>query len=214
MRNNQEWLAALKTEGAGQGAALKELRAQLLRVVLAYLGKHAGSSHALGREESRQLAEDSVQDAILHIRDNLDSFRGDSQFTTWACAIALRATMGELRRRRWQRIKLPDSMIGQVPSDFPFNPPAPLTPDLAFQREWMWNLLKEIIQTQLTERQRTALVAHSFQDMPLDTVAEWLDTNRDNVYKLIHDARKKLKNALLDRGLTHRDVLRLFEMGQ
>jgi RNA polymerase sigma-70 factor (ECF subfamily) len=48
--------------------------------------------------------------------------------------------------------------------------------------------------------------------MPLDEVAAWLGTNRDNVYKLLHDARKKLKRALLSRGLTSEEVLKMFEI--
>jgi RNA polymerase sigma-70 factor (ECF subfamily) len=209
MKSNQEWLSALKAEGSDQEKALKELRKQLLRVILAYLGKHA-TSGALGREEARQIAEDCAQESLLLIRANLATFRGESQFTTWAYAIALRATLGELRRRRWRQVKLSPSLIGQVPSDLPLSRTPSPAPDQAAQQEQAWSLLSQIIKTELTERQRTALVAHAFQEMPLDTVAELLGTNRDNVYKLIHDARKKLKRSLLGRGLTHGDILKLF----
>jgi RNA polymerase sigma-70 factor, ECF subfamily len=58
--------------------------------------------------------------------------------------------------------------------------------------------------------QRTALVAHAFQEMPLDLVAEWLGTNRNSLYKLIHDARKRLKEALLAQGITHKDLIAVF----
>jgi RNA polymerase sigma-70 factor, ECF subfamily len=47
--------------------------------------------------------------------------------------------------------------------------------------------------------------------MPLDLVAEWLGTNRNNLYKLIHDARKRLKEALLAQGITHKDLIAVFD---
>ena len=70
--------------------------------------------------------------------------------------------------------------------------------------------MARVIESELTPRQRSALVAHAFDEMPLDEVAAWLGTNRDNVYKLLHDARKKLKRALLARDLTSADFCKIF----
>ena len=47
--------------------------------------------------------------------------------------------------------------------------------------------------------------------MPLDLIADKLGTNRDNVYKILHDARKKLKGCLTQRGLTLEEILQIFE---
>jgi RNA polymerase sigma-70 factor (ECF subfamily) len=72
-------------------------------------------------------------------------------------------------------------------------------------------LLVRLIENSLTPLQRKALVAHAFQGMPLDLVAEWLGGNRNSIYKLIHDARKRLKAALLSEGITHQDIIATFD---
>jgi DNA-directed RNA polymerase specialized sigma24 family protein len=41
-----------------------------------------------------------------------------------------------------------------------------------------------------------------FTEKPLDLVAADLGISRDAAYKAIHDARRKLRTALLARGLT------------
>jgi RNA polymerase sigma-70 factor, ECF subfamily len=84
-------------------------------------------------------------------------------------------------------------------------------PERHLQQQEAWALLTRLIDTALTPRQRTALVAHAFQGMPLDLLAEWLGTNRNSLYKLIHDARQWLKLALLAQGITHKDLIAVFD---
>lgn len=71
---------------------------------------------------------------------------------------------------------------------------------------------KKIVEKDLTSRQRFVLIASAFEGMPLDAIAAELGTNRDNVYKILHDARKKLKGCLTKRGLTQKEILRIFEV--
>jgi RNA polymerase sigma-70 factor (ECF subfamily) len=82
---------------------------------------------------------------------------------------------------------------------------------MAMQQDEFWKILKKIIEKELTSKQRFVLVASAFQDMPLDLIAESLKTSRDNVYKILHDARKKLKRCLTKRGLRQEEILRIFE---
>jgi RNA polymerase sigma-70 factor (ECF subfamily) len=56
------------------------------------------------------------------------------------------------------------------------------------------------------------LIASAFQGMPLELIAAKLGTNRDNVYKILHDARKKLKVCLTKRGITLEEILQTFEV--
>ena len=78
------------------------------------------------------------------------------------------------------------------------------------KRGLCWSALSKTLF--LTPLQRKALVAHAFQGMPLDLVAEWLGGNRNSIYKLIHDARKRLKAALLSEGVTHQDIIATFDL--
>jgi len=55
------------------------------------------------------------------------------------------------------------------------------------------------VREELTERQRQALVAVRIQGMPLAEVARCMNTNRHALYKLLHDARQRLKRGMMDR---------------
>jgi len=181
-----------------------DLRRELLGAIKSYLAKD-GSLHP---DEARHLAEDCAQEAILMIQAKLDSFRGESRVTTWAFSIAVRIVLAELRRRRWQQASVERVQLGQVIPDWPIEQPGP---ERTLQQREAWALLGRIIDTELTQRQRTALIAHVFEEMPLDLVAEWLGTSRNNLYKLIHDARKRLKEALLAQGIMHKDLIAAFD---
>ena len=207
-RSNSDWLTALQQRDKGQELALAELRARLLGAIRAYLAKNYAAQESLRSDEAQHLAEDCAQESILIIQSKLDSFRGESQFMTWAYSIAIRVVLGELRRRRWRQATIERAQLGQALPVWPIQEPGP---ERSLQQREAWTLLARLIDTRLTSLQRTALVAHAFQGMPLDEVAEWLGSNRNNLYKLIHDARKRLKQALLEECVTHKDLIAVFD---
>ena len=210
MKTNEEWLRALRADRIEQDDALKDLRETILRAMRAYLAADSGYR----TEEVGQIVEDCAQETLLTIRQKIDTFRGESRFTTWATSIAIRILLGELRRRRWKDLSIQHSRIGH---DLPNRPIEALQsrhsdPELALQQDEVWRMIKRIIEEELTARQRYVLVANVFQGMPLDLIADRLGTNRDTVYKVLHDARKKLKICLSKRGLTQEEILHIFEI--
>jgi RNA polymerase sigma-70 factor (ECF subfamily) len=201
-RTNQEWLAALR--GPDRDEALADLRASLAR----------GLRYALASWPNVDEAtlEDFAQDALLRILKGLDSFRGESRFTTWAQKIAVNVAFSELRRRRWQDISLDDVGVSQ---DSDFVPDTLVDPSAgpekqALQRTLL-EALGEIIAAELTDKQRQALVAARIHGMPLEEVARRMGSNRNALYKLLHDARQQLKKRMLAQGLSPQDVLAAFE---
>jgi RNA polymerase sigma-70 factor (ECF subfamily) len=50
-----------------------------------------------------------------------------------------------------------------------------------------------------------------FDDVPMDEVVRYLGTNRNAIYKMLHDARRKLKSSLEARGFEVSEMLTLFE---
>lgn len=208
--SSAEWLRALRASGAEQQKALETLRRGILRALQWYLAEHR-STWGLDQEQARALAEDLTQEALITVLEKLATFRGESQFTTWAYAVALRRALGELRRKRWQERSLAAREARTPAPVWPLEDQRAQNPEQAAQQSELWHTIREVIARDLTVRQRTVLVGHVFQGVPLDIVAEQLGTNRDNVYKLLHDARKKLKQRLLQRGLTYADVLKAFE---
>lgn len=203
-RTNEQWMTALKQHGPERDAALAELRALLVR----------GLGYALSgyTDVSEAHLEDFAQDALLKILDALDTFRGESRFTTWAHKIAVRVAFTELRRHRWRDTSL-DEMRDLFASDF--TPRALTDPSAGPERQAMQSslvaILQQVISQELTERQRQALLAVRVHGMPLEEVARRMGTNRNALYKLLHDARRRLKQRLLERGLTPDEVLTAFE---
>jgi RNA polymerase sigma-70 factor (ECF subfamily) len=203
-RSNEEWIAALSQPGPQRDAALEDLRVLLVR----------GLGYALADRSNVREAdlEDFAQDATLKILAGLDTFRGESRFTTWAHKIAVRVAFTELRRRRWRDVSL-DEMV--EPRDTVFIPETLADPSVGPEQEAMQRVilstLRQLIGEELTDRQRQAMQA-VLRGMPLEEVAERMETNRNALYKLLHDARRRLQKRMLDEGLSAQDVLSAFEV--
>ena len=201
MHSNDEWLNMLR--GVGQGEALDELRQILLRG----LGYAMRSRHELDAAD----LEDFVQDALLRIIDNLDSFKGESRFTTWAQKITVRVALTVLRRRRWQDTSL-DGMVEKFEGDFMpmLFASAEAGPEEEAIRASLMETLGIAIQEKLTDKQREAMVAVRFNGMPLEEVATRMNMNRNSLYKLLHDARQRLQKELYKLGLSADEILDAF----
>lgn len=209
-RSNEQWLSDL-VDKERQAEALTDLRDYLLRAVSLYMDRHHEDLTRLDRRELEHLAEDFAQKALLQIQDSLDGFRGDSKFTTWAYRIVINIAAGELRLRRWRTLSL-DSLVGQneIPLFTFLSEQESPSPETLVARNQIIAVLRQIIEEELTERQRFALVSVHFNGVPMAEVARQLGTTPNNVYKLIHDARKKLKNGLRKRFYSEGDVLSIF----
>jgi len=202
-RTNEEWLADLR--GPERDQALSDLGPRLVR----------GLRYAMADRPSVTEAdlEDFVQEALVKILDALDSFRGESRFTTWAQKIAVRVAFTELRRRRWADVSLHDLVSRYEDEDLT---PAVLTdpaasPEQRTTQQMMLEMVQRLIAEELTERQRQALTAAMIGGMPLDELARRMGTNRNALYKLIHDARQRLKARMMEEALSVEDVLAAFE---
>ncbi len=202
-RTNQEWLAELR--GPGREEALVDLRSLLVRGLRYGLAGRSSVTEAY--------LEDFVQDALLKILAGLDSFRGESRFTTWAHKIAIHVALTELRRRRWQDISLQDLVAQSGEGDFA---PSVLTdpsfsPEQRATQQMLLEMVQRLIDEELTDRQRQAMVAAVIGGMPLEEVARRMGTNRNALYKLLHDARQRLKKRMSVMDLSPQSVLAAFE---
>jgi RNA polymerase sigma-70 factor, ECF subfamily len=127
----------------------------------------------------------------------LDDFRGDSRFTTWAYKFALFEAGTKIRRRAWQGRELP-----LEPESWSRMAQAGATPQEDAETTELLIALRDAVRTtQLSPHQREVLVALRLNDVPIDVLAERLDTTRGALYKTVHDARHKLRRALATRGL-------------
>jgi RNA polymerase sigma-70 factor (ECF subfamily) len=210
-RTNETWLRELRNDSPHQAEAVEDLRKYLKRGVLAYLHSRTDLRH-LAETELQQMSEDFVQEALLKIQANLDTFQGKSKFTTWAAKIAANHTISELRRVKWRDLSL-DALteVGTAWQEIlPIDTAQEDAPDTKSERHQVWQTISEVINNELTERQRQTLIAVQVENIPIAEVARLLDTNPNNIYKLLHDARLKLKRRLQSLGLDVQYILKLF----
>jgi RNA polymerase sigma-70 factor (ECF subfamily) len=200
-RSNQQWLDALKSPGPERDRALAELRALLVRGLNYAL---RGWRRTAGRD-FEALAEDFTQEALLRILDNLDGFEGRSRFTTWSHKIAVRVALTELRRKRWQDVSL-DKLVTEDGAESTMSSEE-AGPETEAERTDLLVWMKRMMMEELTEKQRRAIAAVAFGGMPLEEVARRMETNRNALYKLIHDGRVRLKRRLAREGMTPQDIL-------
>jgi RNA polymerase sigma-70 factor, ECF subfamily len=200
--------AMLRAGGLEREAASQELRDLLVRAALFYLVRQQYPVEAFGADSYESLAEDYAHASFAIILRELDDFRGECRFTTWTYRIVINLIADEMRRRAWRRRPLMQD------SDAAWSWHASNDEqdvETLADRRTLWSLLNDIIQHELTPRQRLALVGRIFDEKPLVVLADELGTDKDNVYKLVHDARKHLKRALREHGLTEADVFAAFQ---
>jgi RNA polymerase sigma-70 factor (ECF subfamily) len=207
-RTNEEWLKALHANGEVRSQALEDLRTVIQR----------GLPYALSRwlspdqPQFSALVEEVTQETLLRVLDQLDTFEGRSQFTTWVHKIAVRIALTELRRKRWR-----DSSLDELTENEDAPPPPGLLadsqagPETSAERVDMLARVRRIIEEELTDRQRQAIILLGVQDMPIEDAARRLKTNRNALYKLLHDARLRLRTRLAKEEIAPHEVLALFE---
>ncbi len=210
-RTNEEWLRDLESSGEAQAAAIADLRDYLLRAALYSLSRSHGDLAHRAPAEIEQLAEDCAQDALLAILKHVHEFRGDSQFTTWAYKFAINIALVAARREGWKRVSLDQLLDNPDLPEWPIRDErSAIDPDRTALQGEVWAAMREAIDHDLTERQRQVLKAMVFDDVPMDEVVRHLGSNRNAIYKLLHDARRKLKAQLKARGFGVQEILDLF----
>jgi RNA polymerase sigma-70 factor, ECF subfamily len=196
-RNDGEWTHDLASADAAlRDHAVSDLRDMLIRGLSKSLSK-------TGRVDDAFL-EDIVQEASMKILTKLGAFEGRSAFRTWAVTIAVRTAVSKMRTRDWQNVSL-DRFTANAEFDPHFAVSASVASDQTNSRLMLLGKLKQLINSELTEKQWTAVTAE-LAGMPLPQIADKLGSNTNSIYKMLHDARKKLRRGLEASGFTIEDV--------
>lgn len=193
------WVERLQGAEPERDSAIAELRQLLVQGLRRSLsGRYGGTVQV----------EDVAQEAVLKILDNLDRFDGRSRFTTWAMTIATRTGISELRRRHYQNVSL-DQITSDDSLNIVANDEREQTPEAKLDRADVLVRLADLIDSTLSDRQKLA-IRGVLEGLPVEEVARRIDSNRNAVYKLIHDARLKLRTGLEAAGIAASDIGELF----
>ncbi len=196
-RTNDDWLSGLRARDD-----------EVLRALFRFLARGLRRSLGARGDVDDAFCEDIAQEASLRVIERLDSFEGRSRVTTWAMSVAVRIALTELRRRRHRDVSFDELVAdGALVSDDERERPEV---GESLDRHRIVEALRAVVERSLTERQRLAIRAE-LEGVPMCEIARHLGSNRNAIYKLTHDARKKLAKGLEEAGYDAariRDVFR------
>jgi RNA polymerase sigma-70 factor (ECF subfamily) len=192
---SRAWLQDLRAQGPAHDEAVERLHALLLRAARFEVARRRPGLPHLRGDELGEIALEATDDALMSVLARLDDFRGASRFSTWVYKFALLEAAVKLRKRAWQGREIP---LEQESWDL-FSSAGLGPADAAEQSELLAAVQDGI--AALTPHQRRVLVALAVNGVPIDVLADRLNTNRGALYKTLHDARRNLRTYLTNRGL-------------
>ncbi len=193
------WVQRLSGTDPERELAIKELSTLL----------HRGLTYSLSKKYGGGLqTEDVVQESLIKILKSLETFEGRSKFTTWAMTIATRVGISELRRKHTRNISLDAFTAGnELRFEFADERSTLVGEDLEKRR--IIETLQSLIESKLSDKQKLA-VRGLLEGMPVEVIAERTNSNRNAIYKLVHDARIKLRKGFEQSGIVAEDVSAIF----
>jgi RNA polymerase sigma-70 factor (ECF subfamily) len=190
------WVEGLRSATADRDITLAHLHTLLLRAARTELSRRAPRSRLSG-QEVEDLAHQCADDAMLAILRRLPEFRGDSRFTTWAYKFAILEVSSKLGRHFWT--SRADSVLdGEDWEQLPAR--VGLSPESAAEARDLLAAVRRAVEKALTRHQRDIFVALVVDGVPLDALARKLATDRNTIYKVMFDARRKIRAALVTNG--------------
>jgi RNA polymerase sigma-70 factor, ECF subfamily len=190
------WLRRLSAgDGALRQEAERDLHARLLRIALAEVNRRSGSTPVSGPELT-DVAHQAAGDAMLAILAKLAGFRGESRFTTWAYRFVIAEVSSKLGRRYWRNppVALGAAQWERLPDRLGIGP-AQHAESAGILAE-----VRRVIDDELTAHQRRVFTAIVVDGIPLDALAAKLGLQRNAIYKVIFDVRRKIRRSLVANG--------------
>jgi RNA polymerase sigma-70 factor, ECF subfamily len=194
--DSRAWVDRLSPESPERQEALEALHGLLLKAARFEVRRRGAAFPQLRGDDHDDIAQQSADDALVAVLGKLGDFRGDSRFTTWAYKFALFEAAVNVRRRAWQGREVPLD-----PDSWALIAGRDSTPQQDLEMQELFGALREAMERELSPHQREVLVAVTLNEVPIDVLAERLNTTRGALYKTIHDARRKLRAALAAREL-------------
>jgi RNA polymerase sigma-70 factor, ECF subfamily len=187
-----DWVARLGAQGMVRDEAMRRLHALMLRAARHQLARMS-DGRRLGRVRLEEIAQSAADDATMAVLSRLEAFEGRSRFTTWAFKFGILQAAVELRRAAWKDREVELDAVAEIASDT-------LAPEAFAVATDFTEAVRAGIDNSLTPHQRRVLLALVVEGIPIDVLAERLGSNRNALYKTLHDARTRLRAALTAGG--------------
>jgi RNA polymerase sigma-70 factor, ECF subfamily len=190
-----DWVRTLTADGDEHRRAVTRLHEVLLRVARGEAARRRATLPSRGTDEIDEICVQAANDAVVAVLSKLDSFRGAARFTTWATKFVIYEVSSALRRHAWRhrKIELDETIWDRLPDA------APAALD-AMHNAGLIDAVRRAVRDELTERQRLVFESVTLESVPIDVLAERLGSNRGAIYKMLHDARAKVRRALTQAG--------------
>lgn len=176
--SDEDLAAAARTARADREAVVNELFARHYERVARWCLRFTGN---------RESAADLAQDVFLKAHRHLDSFKGNSRFSTWLYTIVRNESLSRLQRQSPPADK--DAVLEEIAAIEP-------APDELAQRSQRADRLKRFLATTLDALERRVFVLHYGDGMPLDAITRLLRLdNASGAKAYIVSARRKVARA-------------------
>lgn len=165
---------------------VERYRDRVFRLAVSILGP--------GRESE---AEDVAQEVFVQVFRKIQTFRHDSQFSTWVFRMTRNRTIDHLRAARMRHRHVGDEILETMPTvDGAEHPQRALEAD---QRRR--SVLEHV--HRLPEMQRTVIYLYYWTGTGVAQIAELLDMNVQTVKSHLHRGRRRLALQLRSEGRHH-----------
>jgi RNA polymerase sigma-70 factor (ECF subfamily) len=189
----ENWVVALSTPGALQDGAMQRLHQMMVRASRHQVRRMRPMLAGVGNDRLEEIANQAADEAMMAVLKKLPTFEGRSRFTTWAYKFAILQSATEVRRFAWlnREVELKDreTLVEDGPS-----------PESHVEAADLASAVSRAIDVALSPHQRRITIALLVDGVPIDVLAERLGTNRNALYKTVHDARTRLRAHLIDSG--------------
>jgi RNA polymerase sigma-70 factor (ECF subfamily) len=187
-----DWVSRLSDEGGDRHQATRELHELMLRAARHQIARMPAGAD-LGWARREEIVHAAADEATTAVLARLATFEGRSRFTTWAYKFAILQTAVEVRRASWRPRETDLTAVEEPVSQTP-------GPELYAESDDLTRAVGRAMDRVLTAHQRQVARALLVDAVPIDVLAARLGSNRNALYKTLHDARVRLRGDLMARG--------------
>lgn len=191
----ERWLADLGAVSSQRDQAQARLHELLLKVCRKEAYRR-GPSHRIAGPELDDLAHQSADDAMVSVLGKLDTFRGESRFTTWVYKFGVLEVANKVSRHQMNKhdVVFAAEEWDRLPANFGDDPLA------RTQHQELISAVRRAVDESLTDNQRQFFVAVVVNGVPMDRLAAQTGKKLGAIYKTVFDARRKLRGYLVENG--------------